>query len=171
MNNSEFSSRVLSRKERMYRLAKGILCDVAEAEDAVQDVLERLWVKRAALSGYVNLDAFILTSVKNACLDWIRSRKLREGRKEAVAARYETVEDPRRMQDVTDMKVLAEKVISTLPEKQRMVIHLRDVEGMKMNEIAVVMEVGEDVLRVYLSRARKAVREELIKLMNYGLRE
>ncbi|MBO7325266.1 MAG: sigma-70 family RNA polymerase sigma factor, partial [Bacteroidales bacterium] len=55
------------------------------------------------------------------------------------------------------------------PEKARTVIHLRDVEGYEMEEIADI--VGDDVatLRVTLSRARKTIRERTIKIMNYGL--
>lgn len=155
----------------MYRLAKSLLCDVAEAEDAVQDVLERLWIRRKNLGEYGNLNAFIMISVKNACLDRIRSRKLRESKKGEVAEVYVGVTDPRRMQDMADMKALAEKIIATLPEKQRLVIHLRDIEGCAMDEIAGIMQADEDSLRVYLSRARKTVREQLITMMNHGIRQ
>ncbi|MCD7969891.1 MAG: RNA polymerase sigma factor [Alistipes sp.] len=169
MENTDFSTKVLSQKERMYRLAVSLLRDSAEAEDAVQDVMERLWIKRGQLDGYGNLNAFILTSVRNACLDRIRTRKMRAGKKELLTAAMPAAEDPRPLQELSDMKSVAEAVIAALPEKQRMIIHLRDVEGFPMEEIAQVMRMEADSVRVYLSRARRTVREKMVTIMNYGI--
>ena len=56
-----------------------------------------------------------------------------------------------------------------LPDKQRIIIHLRDVEGYEFEEIARILESDETSVRVNLSRARKRVKEELLNAINYGL--
>ena len=69
-----------------------------------------------------------------------------------------------------DMASLTRRLIAELPEKQRVAIHMRDVEGYEIEEIATLLECDESSVRMNLSRARKSVREQLIKLMNYGVK-
>jgi RNA polymerase sigma-70 factor (ECF subfamily) len=69
-----------------------------------------------------------------------------------------------------DMATLTRKLIAELPDKQRLAIHMRDIEGYEIEEIANLLESDEASVRVNLSRARKSIREQLIKLMNYGVK-
>ena len=69
-----------------------------------------------------------------------------------------------------DMVTLTRRLITELPDKQRLAIHMRDVEGYEIEEIADLLESDEASVRVNLSRARKSIREQLIKLMNYGVK-
>ena len=61
------------------------------------------------------------------------------------------------------------QLIAGLPEKQRQIIHLRDVEGYSYNEICDIMEIDMNQVKVNLFRARNAVREKLMKINAYGL--
>jgi RNA polymerase sigma-70 factor (ECF subfamily) len=61
------------------------------------------------------------------------------------------------------------QLIASLPEKQRQVIHLRDVEGYSYNEICEILELDMNQVKVNLFRARNAVREKLLKINAYGL--
>ena len=69
-----------------------------------------------------------------------------------------------------DMATLTRKLMAKLPDKQRIAIHMRDIEGYEIEEIANLLESDEASVRVNLSRARKSIREQLIKLMNYGVK-
>lgn len=69
-----------------------------------------------------------------------------------------------------DMAELTRRLIQQLPERQRLIIHMRDVEGYELDEIANILDSDEANVRVNLSRARRSIREELIKMMNYGVR-
>ena len=69
-----------------------------------------------------------------------------------------------------DMATLTRRLIAQLPEKQRLAIHMRDIEGYEMDEIANLLESDEASVRVNISRARKSIREQLIKIMNYGVK-
>jgi RNA polymerase sigma-70 factor (ECF subfamily) len=69
-----------------------------------------------------------------------------------------------------DIAALTRSIISKLPEKQRLAIHLRDVEGYDIEEIGEVLGIDETNVRMNLSRARKSVRTQLIEAMNYGVK-
>ena len=72
--------------------------------------------------------------------------------------------------NISDMAVLTLKLIQQLPEPQRTIIHLRDIEGYEMADIAEIVERDESTVRVALSRARKSIRLKLIEIMNYGVK-
>jgi RNA polymerase sigma-70 factor (ECF subfamily) len=61
------------------------------------------------------------------------------------------------------------QLIASLPEKQRQVMHLRDIEGYSYNEICEILELDMNQVKVNLSRARNAVREKFVKINAYGL--
>lgn len=166
MDQKEFSIRLVPMKDKIFRFARSILYDVAESEDVTQGIFERLWAGRDRLDGCRNLDAFVMVCVKNLCYDRIRRRRLR----------HEGVGDPETSApcvaaegaEESDTVSVMMKVIAGLPETQRTVLHLRDIEGYEFNQIAVIMDMNEPAVRVTLSRARKAVREKMIKIMEYG---
>ena len=170
MDSETFSREVIPIRDRMFRLAKSMLSDHAEAEDAVHDVMEKLWLRRDTLSGYDNLGALVMVSVRNTCLDRIRSRKTRAKGNEAVRQSARAWSDERVAIETRDLGRMAAAIIASLPEKQRVIIHLRDVEGYPMEEIARIAGMELPAVRMALSRARKAVREQLQKIMDYGNR-
>ncbi len=138
------------------------------AEDMMQDTYSKLWMMRNELLRFENLEAYVLRIVRNLCIDKLRTERLHEDKLEEAFLNQSDI-GAGQGEDLKDMQALVKKLILQLPEKSRTVIHLRDVEGYEMEEIAAI--VGDDVatLRVTLSRARKTIREKIIKIMNYGL--
>lgn len=169
MNYTEFEIRVLSMKDRIYRLAKSMLCDTAEAEDATQDILEKLWRQKDSLAGYDNIEALVYTSARNLCIDRIRSRKTRLIKSESIGYESQRTAEISQGIEMRDMRSVVESIIASLPEKQQLVIHLRDIEECEFDEIAQIAGIDEANVRVTLSRARKAVREKLVKIMDHGI--
>lgn len=154
-------------KDKIFRFARSIVSDRAEAEDVTQDIFEKLWARRETLDGCTNLDGFVMSSVRNLCYDRLRNRQMRTGKMEAIKAETPTVAKGY-SPETTDAADIAARLIAALPEKQRIVIHLRDVEGYEIEAISEVVEMDAPTVRVILSRARKSVREDMIKIMNYG---
>jgi RNA polymerase sigma-70 factor (ECF subfamily) len=72
--------------------------------------------------------------------------------------------------ELSDITSITQRAIASLPEKQRVAIHLRDVEGYEIEEIAEVLECDSTSVRMNLSRARKSIRERIINAMNYGVK-
>jgi len=168
MDSETFTTEVFPLRDRMFRLARRMLGDEAEAEDAVQDILERLWSRRGELGRYDNLEAMTMVTMRNACLDRIRMRDSRRRGGDRIRAWTETSADGRIPIEMRDVGRIAERIIASLPEKQRLVIHLRDVEGYPAEEIALIAEMEVVAVRMALSRARKTVREQLQKIIDYG---
>lgn len=163
MEQTDFDRRIVSMKDRAQRLARTMLGCAAEADDAVQDVMEHLWLLRARFRAGDNVEAMVFRAVRNKCIDKLRSRK------KFVAPVDESPHDISHQIEVCDMRAVALGIIARLPHKQQLVIRLRDVEEMEFDEIALATGLSEAVARVTLSRARKAVKEKLIKMMNHGL--
>lgn len=168
MKQQEFLNIVMPFKDKMYRLAKRILVSKDEAEDAVQEVLLKLWKGKERMSTYNKPEAFAMTMTKNYCLDRLKSKQA--GHLKIVHSNFAPSKE--RLQDqveANDGVRLVFEIMETLPEQQKMVIQLRDIEQYEYEEIAEILGMKPTAIRVALSRARKAVREALIKKYNYGV--
>lgn len=167
MKQTEFLATVLPYKDKLYRLAKRLLISSEEAEDAVQEVFLKLWKGKGNIKNYKNPEAFAVTMTKNYCLDRLKSKQA--GNLKIVHNNFQNDENLQRKIESNDSVSLVFKIMETLPEKQRMVLQLRDVEQYDFEEMAEMLEMSEATIRVTLSRARKAIREQLIEKHNYGV--
>lgn len=168
MKQSEFLNLVMPVKDKLYRLAKRLLVSSEEAEDATQEVLMKLWDRKHNIANYRNIEAFAMTMTKNFCLDRLKSRQ--SSNLKLVHSNYadETTSLQREI-ELKDSVGWVEKIINELPEQQRMVLQLRDVEEYDFDEICELMDINATTARVTLSRARKAVREKLLEKHSYGI--
>ncbi len=168
MDQTEFLRTVLPFKDKLYRLAKRLLVSVEEAEDATQEILLKLWSKKNAISEYNNIEAFAMTMVKNLCLDRLKSKQA--GNLKLVHSNYEDGNASLQQQlEANDSISWIQSIMAALPEQQKMVMQLRDIEGYKFEEIATMLEMNPTAIRVALSRARKTVRNKLIEKHSYGI--
>ena len=168
MSPEEFNIKVLPLKHRLYRFALRMLGKEEEAKDSVQEVFVKLWTNRDNISKYKSVEALAMTVTRNYCLDRIKSKQFRTMSldRHPVEIRGNSPDD---RIEVTDTIGKIHQIIATLPEQQKMIIQLRDVEGLEFEEIAAIMEININAVRVNLSRARKKVRDTLVKLQNYEL--
>ncbi|PKH52096.1 RNA polymerase subunit sigma-70 [Tenacibaculum sp. Bg11-29] len=168
MNQSDFLKVVLPFKDKVFRLAKRLLVSREEAEDATQELIFKLWRNKEKLSDYKNVEAFAMTMTKNYCYDRLKSKQ---------ASNLTLVHSNYKEKDTSlDKKVehndsvnLVHKLIEKLPEQQKMIIQLRDIEQYDFDEICKMVDMKPTAVRVALSRARKTIRQELIKKHNYGV--
>jgi len=168
MNQHEFIHLIAPFKDKVFRLAKRLLVSTEEAEDATQEVLVKLWNKNESLGSYNSVEAFAMTITKNYCLDQLKSK--RAGNLKIVHNNF-TDREPGLHQQLEDTDSLnwVEKIINTLPEQQRLIIQMRDIEQYEFAEIAKILEMNETAIRVALSRGRKTIREYMIKTHSYGI--
>ena len=167
MDSKEFDIKVVSLKDKVFRFAWKILNDRDQAEDVVQDLFEKLWKMKNQLQKYDNIEAVVIKTAKNLCLDKLKHEKINAQKiGELKFHQPMFIPDESEKKDIND---LIKKIIQQLPEKQKMIIHLRDIEGYEFNEITEIMDMDVSSVRVNLSRARKAVKEKIIYTMNYGL--
>ena len=145
----------------MFRLACSILGRSDEAQDMMQDVAERVLRKQDDLQEVENIDAFLTRSVRNACIDRLRRRK-------DTTPKIPEVPDEKSPEGWSDRQ-LVHKALARLPEKQRLAVHLKDIEGYSGKEIARILKTDEANVRTILSRGRRALREIIEKEIGYGI--
>tara|TARA_B100000945_G_C20263094_1_gene540268 strand:+ start:207 stop:713 length:507 start_codon:yes stop_codon:yes gene_type:complete len=167
MEKNEFITLIMPFKDKLYRLAKRILISNDEAEDAVQEVFLKLWNGKQNIENYKNPEAFAITMTKNYCLDRLKSKQA--SNLKIVHNNYQTSENIEKKIEANDGVEIVFKIMETLPEQQRIVLQLRDVEQFEFSEIAQMLDSNETAIRVALSRARKTVRDAMIKNYNYGV--
>ena len=168
MNQIEFLQVIAPFKDKVFRLAKRLLVSTEEAEDATQEVLVKLWNKNEILESYSSVEAFAMTMTKNFCLDQLKSK--RAGILQIAHSNY-TDRQASLQQQLEDLDTLAwvEKIINDLPEQQRLIIQMRDIEQYEFADISKILEMNETAIRVALSRARKTIRENITKTHQYGI--
>lgn len=168
MNQKDFVLLINPFKDKLFRLAKRLLVSTEEAEDATQEILVKLWSKNENLDTYNSVEAMAMTMTKNYCLDQLKSKRASNLKIEhsnftdKEASLYKKIED-------SDSLKWVEKIINQLPEQQRLIIQLRDIEQCEFSEIAKITEMNETAVRVALSRARKTIREYMLKTHSYGV--
>lgn len=169
MNQNEFMQVINPFKDKVFRLAKRLLVSTEEAEDATQEVLVKLWSKNENLASYNSVEAMVMTMTKNYCLDQLKSK--RAGNLKIVHSNYtDTSASLHKIVEDNDSLNWVNKIINQLPEQQRLIIQLRDIEQCEFSEIAKIVEMNETAVRVALSRARKTIREYMLKTHNYGIK-
>jgi RNA polymerase sigma-70 factor (ECF subfamily) len=167
MKQQEFIETVLPIKDTLFRIAKRLLVSRDEAEDAVQEVFLKLWKGKDKIEQYRSAEAFAITMTKNYCLDRLKSRQA--SNLKIVHTNYESSHNLEKQLEAADGVERVFEIMDTLPDQQKLILHLRDVEQLEFNEIANMLDLNETAVRVTLSRARKKVRDQLIKQNNYGI--
>lgn len=168
MQQQEFLNIISPFKDKVFRIAKRLLVSSEEAEDATQEVLIRLWNKKEGLNQYNSVEALAVTMTKNYCLDQLKSKRasnlklVHSNYSDNQAGADKQVEDK-------DSWNWVEKIMNNLPEQQRLIVQMRDVEEYEFSEIAEALEMNETAVRVALSRARKMIKEKLVEKHNYGI--
>ncbi len=163
MNWTIFHQQVFPIRHKLYRFALRITGSIHEAEDVVQEVLEKVWKTPAEQSQTIrNWEAWCMTLTRNRSLDKTRDRAQRRTAPIDEEVEHQTDSaDPARQIEVQDLTGQVRQFMKDLPEKQRLVMHLRDIEELSYEEIAQVLDISLDQVKVNLHRARKAVRLQL----------
>lgn len=156
MNQERFKETVFIYKDKLYRFARRFVVSDDEAFDVVQEVLIKLWDKRNQLIEIENIEAYAMRMVNNECINRLRKFDVRENYKNNFQTDLSTDHQ------TEELKPLILKYINQLPEKQRIVMHLRDVEEYELKEISEMLDLDATAVRVNLTRARKKVKEQLL---------
>ncbi|MDT3739582.1 MAG: RNA polymerase sigma factor [Candidatus Kapabacteria bacterium] len=158
----------------MFRYAKRLLQNHEEAEDLLQEVMMRLWVNREELSRKSSIEAFAMAVTKNLCIDRFRSKQFQASNMGIDAADLDMSDmgiSPHKRAEQLEAVEMVMKVMDMLPINLKQVVQLRDIEGLSYQEIAEIMSMNINTLKVNLSRARKKIRELLSTKYNFNYYE
>ncbi len=173
MKKISFRNDVLPLKNELYRLALRITLNNAEAEDVVQETMMKVWNRREEWDAIESMEAFCLTICRNQALD--KTRKMAnqsqslDDNNGMEPPDHSFSSDPERQIMLRDRVNLIRRLVDSLPEKQRSIMQLRDFEGKSYKEVAIVMGVTEEQVKVNLFRARQTIRKKCMETDNYGL--
>lgn len=170
MKKISFRNDVLPLKNALYRLALRITLNTAEAEDIVQDTLIKVWDKRDGWDEIESIEAFSMTICRNLALDRIKKAENQNGSLDAIS--FETPDatsNPYEQMIQKDRIELIKKLVDSLPERQRSCMQLRDFEGKSYREIAAILGITEEQVKVNIFRARQAIKTKFKEADQYGL--
>ena len=170
MKKEEFINKIRIFESKLIRFAERIL-NSSHAEDIVQDTLIKLWTQKEKLKKVDNLEAYSMRITRNLCIDHIKSKK-NQFTSEISDYNIQQKSDktPHDLLESINTIEITKKIIQNLPEQQKQIVHLRDIEGYEFEEIEEITGVKQGAIRAALSRGRKTIREELKNIFSYETR-
>jgi len=163
MDKEKMNALQLPYKDKLYRFALNIVGNSFDAEDIMQELMIKIWKRIDQFDAIENKEAWCMTATRNMAIDKTRAKKYNV---QDISEVFHLSDG----EDTVDRKMEKEErfgsimqLVNQLPEKQKMIIHLRDVEGYTYQEIADMTETTLDFVKVSLHRARKTLKEELLK--------
>ena len=167
MKQISFQTDILPLKNDLYRMALRITMNAAEAEDVVQETMMKVWNRRDQWEHIESIEAFCLTICRNLSLDKVRRM---DNQTQSLDAAYDPKDlgvssNPEEQAIQSDRIRLVRQMISQLPEKQRSCMQLRDMEGKSYKDIAAILDITEEQVKVNIFRARQTIREKFKKFL------
>ncbi len=163
MSREIYRQYILPSRNILFGIAAKMLGNEQDAEDAVQEVLLKLWLISDSLGKYENPSAMAVTSIKNHCLDKLKTIKREETMPSDTELQTNT-DNPYSMLERKNTEEILMHIINRLPKLQQLIITMKDVKDYETEEIASIMGTTVEAVRMNLSRARKKVREEYLKI-------
>lgn len=156
-----FQHDILPLKNELYRLALRITLSREEAEDVVQDTMIKVWNNRDRWQEIDSIEAYCLTICRNLSLDVLRKKdnQLQSIEEEDVLASQQSTQNLQEAIIQKDRLQLIRQLVDALPEKQRSCMQLRDFEGKSYKEIAIILNISEEQVKVNIFRARQTIKQ------------
>lgn len=157
---------IKTHNQRLYRIARGVVRNDAEAEDIVQEAYVRAFASLAAFRGDASLSTWLSRIVINEALGRLRKRKRTVAMPENPDAQIipfplNASDDPERTMAQRQILALVERATDSLPDVYRSVFVARVIEGFSMDETADLLGVKPETVKTRLHRARALVRKAL----------
>lgn len=154
----------------LYRLALRITLSHEEAQDIVQDTLIKVWNKRDDWQSLDNIEAYSMTICRNLALDALKKKgNNNESLEQEQIDTPDRTSNPHELMIQKDRIEMVRRLVNQLPEKQRSCMQLRDFEGKAYKDIAQILGITEEQVKVNIFRARQTIKQQFSKADNYGL--
>jgi len=162
MWQNKFKAALLPIRDKLFRLALSITDNKEDAEDIVQDVLLHVWQKED-WEQIENIEAYCFRSTRNRALDIIA---LKDNRAEALPEDfdYPAQDDFAGKIEMQEQIDRIESLLSFLPEKQQTIFRLREIEELSYKEIASILNITEEQVKINLFRVRRKIKEYADKI-------
>jgi len=169
MTSEQFKTKVLPLKHKLFAFAMSFLSNSEEARDIVQDVMVKVWEEGKSIDEYKSIEAWCMTITRNKSLDRMKRKDYRQEDVETLYDLNGGGDDPHAVLEKSELMSKIKKLVKKLPSKQREIFVLRDFQEHSYEEIAEILEIEMNQVKVYLHRARKFIKEEINKLQLHGI--
>ena len=174
MKEISFRTDVLPLKDELFRLALRITLNRADAEDIVQETMLKVWNRRDSWDELESIEAYCLAICRNMALDKMKRADSQQASLDDDEGHHDHEDrswsvNPEEMAVQRDRVEQVKRLLDQLPEKQRTCMQLRDMEGKAYKEIAQVMGITEQQVKVNIFRARQTIKEKFQQLEQHGL--
>jgi RNA polymerase sigma-70 factor (ECF subfamily) len=159
MTVTEYNLCVDSHSDNVYRFILKNIRDEQAAQDIVQDSFEKLWLKYREVS-YAKAKSYLFTTAYHRMIDVVR----KDNRVSRMNDDYDLADSSGT--SFSDVKKVLDEALQRLPEIQRTVVLLRDYEGYSYEEIGQITGLNESQVKVYIFRARIALKNYLVSIEN-----
>lgn len=163
MELNEFINTVTAVRNRMLQQAQTYLRDTDDAEDVVQEALAKLWQMRQRIDDAEKMAHLASVIVKNTSLNAIRNSKSKATllSHDGDVGRIVSSDSPQRQMEEKETRERLQQIITQLPDKQRAVMRMRNVEQLSYKEIAQVLGTTESSVRAMICKARATLMKQL----------
>lgn len=169
-NMTSFRNDILPLKNQLYRLALRITLNSAEAEDIVQETMIKVWNRRETWNEIENIEAFCFTICRNLSLDSLkRHGNQHQSIDDSPVERPDNSRNPSDRTIQRDQLNLVRQIVDNLPEKQRSCIQLRDFEGKSYRDIARILQITEEQVKVNIFRGRQTIKLRFREMDSFGI--
>ncbi|CAN5524218.1 RNA polymerase sigma factor [soil metagenome] len=159
MSPEQYNECVELHADGVYRFVLHNIRDSEQARDIVQDSFEKMWINVSNIS-HEKSKSYLFTTAYHTMLDKIRRGKKQGSWDEVAQSQYS------HSKQYSGLKEILREALDRLPEIQRSVIMLRDYEGYSYEEIGEITRLNESQVKVYIYRARLALKEYIGKIEN-----
>lgn len=151
---------------QIFRWALVQVGDPDDADDVTQTVLLRLHRRLKSFRGRSRFDTWLYRVTRNASLEWLRGRRRRERLAERAGAERPEAGGPDPLTEVQAMDAAAmiRRAFAELPDRQREIFDLVDLQGYAPAEIAEALEMNPVTVRANLCKARRAIRSRMLEV-------
>lgn len=168
MDANEFKRRFLPCHPKLYRVAFRLMGNAQDAEDMVQETYLRLWKKREELPPDIgSMEAYSVAIIRNLCLDVLKVPQMEQDDCPIEEMNMPQSGNLIREMELKDEASIVQRIIGALPEQQRQIVKMRDVDDCSYEEIEQATGLSTVNVRVLLSRARKKIREQFNAINSY----
>jgi len=165
MTTEEFEKKVIPLSEKLYPMVARMLGDKI-AEDAVQEIMIKLWNNRGNIHNHPNIPGFVFLTARNYCLDLLKKKRIHVSSYSELYG-LQILGKNHDQTEWKELNTLVMGILKGLPKQQAEIMMLRDIDGFDHKEIAAMTNLKIEHVRVLLSRARKKVRVQLKNIYRY----
>jgi len=170
-NREAFDTLFRSRYAGLVDFARTFVLDSDLAEEAVSDVFVSLWMYRDKLTTIDRPDTYLYVSVKNRCLNALRSKTYTvpiDEQPELKTAEHENPQDTMEHRELYDK---LNRLINQLPEQQRIVFRMIKENGLTAKQTAEILQLSPRTVETHIYKAVKRLEEEITRYLGYSPRK